>query len=355
MTQFVGNSITLPRMAAAPSSPVAGDAYYNTTANTAYVYNGTAWVDLAASGGTGGGNTIYYQTTQPTSANAGDIWYDSDDEALGDIVLTDSVSSTSTSTAATPNSVKQAYDRGTTGVTDAATAQTTANAAIPKSTVTTAGDVIYATGSAAVARLALGTAGKVLTVNAGATAPEWANAGGMTLIATATPSAATTISFTSIPNTYKHLMLIWHGMYQSINTEQFMVRLNNDNASVYSYSGYAIQSTTVSNQTNNGATGFGQLNGSTAAPIALTGTSSSPISETSKGSMMIYRYTDTGDRFVEWSQTSNKTSGASPLGPITNFIKGIYSPSSGAAVSRVDFVRSATQTITGTVYLYGVS
>jgi hypothetical protein len=60
-----------------------------------------------------------------------------------------------------------------------------AAAAIPKSTVTTAGDVIYATGSAAVARLGLGTAGQVLTVNAGATAPEWATAAGGGITASA--------------------------------------------------------------------------------------------------------------------------------------------------------------------------
>ena len=78
----------------------------------------------------------------------------------GAVQLEDSTSSTSTTKAATPNSVKTAYDL--------------ANAAIPKSLVDAAGDLIYATADNTVARLALGTAGKVLTVNSGATAPEWA-------------------------------------------------------------------------------------------------------------------------------------------------------------------------------------
>ena len=52
----------------------------------------------------------------------------------GTVQLTDSISSTSTSTAATPNSVKTAYDL-------ANTAQTTANAALPKAGGTLTGDV----------------------------------------------------------------------------------------------------------------------------------------------------------------------------------------------------------------------
>lgn len=77
----------------------------------------------------------------------------------GAVQLEDSTSSTSTTKAATPNSVKSAYDL--------------ANAAIPKSLVDAAGDLIYATANDTVARLALGTAGQVLKVNSGATAPEW--------------------------------------------------------------------------------------------------------------------------------------------------------------------------------------
>jgi len=77
---------------------------------------------------------------------------------LGAVQLSDSTSSTSTSLAATANSVKTTYDL--------------AAAAIPKSTVTTAGDVIYATGSSAVTRLGIGTTGQVLTVAAGV--PSWA-------------------------------------------------------------------------------------------------------------------------------------------------------------------------------------
>jgi len=77
----------------------------------------------------------------------------------GAVQLENSTSSTSTTTAAVPASVKSAYDL--------------ANAAIPKSLVDAAGDLIYATANDTVARLGIGTAGQVLKVNSGATAPEW--------------------------------------------------------------------------------------------------------------------------------------------------------------------------------------
>ena len=61
--------------------------------------------------------------------------------AKGVVQLTDSASSTSTTTAATPNAVKAAYDRGSLGVTNAATAQSKADAALPKAGGTITGNL----------------------------------------------------------------------------------------------------------------------------------------------------------------------------------------------------------------------
>ena len=54
MSKFLG-SVKLPSLSSAPSSPSAGQVYYNTTDNTGYIYDGTSWVDIGASGGGGGG------------------------------------------------------------------------------------------------------------------------------------------------------------------------------------------------------------------------------------------------------------------------------------------------------------
>jgi hypothetical protein len=235
-------------------------------------------------------------------------------------------------------------------VTDAATAQTTANAAIPKSTVTTAGDIIYGTGSAAVSRLALGTAGKVLTVNAGATAPEWATAasGGMTLIATATPSGATSLGFSSIPTTYKHLLIVFFDVFQSVSNGYWSVRLNNDSGTAkHEWSAQywtGASATGASNET----TSFGN-NGST-SPVGFTATAAGP--QNGMGELWIYDYANTSNnRFVRWIASGTSTGGTSQhiVTATGRYI------TTGSAITQVDFIRSSTQTITGRFLLYGVS
>lgn len=127
----------------------------------------------------------------------------------GAVQLEDSTSSTSTVKAATPNSVKSAYDL--------------ANAAIPKSTATTAGDLLYRNGST-VTRLGIGTAGQVLTVNSGATAPEWgtaASGGGMTLLSTTTLSGTST-SISVTPTGYNELRIYVTGANSSTDFSMIM-------------------------------------------------------------------------------------------------------------------------------------
>lgn len=75
----------------------------------------------------------------------------------GAVQLENSTSSTSTTTAAVPASVKSAYDL--------------ANGAIPKTLTTTTGDIIYASSANTPARLGIGTSGQVLTVSGGV--PAW--------------------------------------------------------------------------------------------------------------------------------------------------------------------------------------
>jgi hypothetical protein len=91
--------------------------------------------------------------------------------------------------------------------------------------VTAAGDLIVATGSGAVTNLAAGTAGYALTANGAGVAPTYQAipTGSRTLIASASPGAVATYTFSSIPNTYKDLYLVGVGIKFS-TTHQIYLR-----------------------------------------------------------------------------------------------------------------------------------
>ena len=138
---------------------------FDTTDTSTYLRHDGTWASVST-GSTVAGKTVTLGTTAKAvitvnGSDSGSVALPAAaTNAVGIVQLTDSTSSTSTTTAATPNSVKSAYDL--------------AAAAIPKSVGTAPGDIIYFTGSGAPARLAKGTAGQVLTMNSGATAPTWA-------------------------------------------------------------------------------------------------------------------------------------------------------------------------------------
>jgi hypothetical protein len=99
--------------------------------------------------------------------------------------------------------------------------------------ITTEGDLIVGDASGDPVRVAIGTTGQILASDGNTI--EWvtSTAGGMTLIATATPSGATSVSFTSIPTTFKQLILVADSVFQSNGGDSWGVRLNNDSTTKY--------------------------------------------------------------------------------------------------------------------------
>jgi hypothetical protein len=104
-------------------------------------------------------------------------------------------------------------------------------------TIDAAGDLLYGTGSDAATRLAIGTAGQVLAVNSGATAPEWATpVSGLTLISTTSLSGSET-SITSIPTTYKGLLVIVNNLSTDGASGVISARVNSISGGSYQFSG----------------------------------------------------------------------------------------------------------------------
>jgi hypothetical protein len=351
------NKVNLPRYSSAPSTPSEADLYYNTSDDKIYVYTGAAWVEV---GSGAGGSGVFYQSSEPSSPSDGDIWIDSDDEVASVTSVTDSTSTTSSTVAASATAVKAAYDLATTkakvsvGTTAPVTPSTgdvwvdtagtaTAINAVPLAALTGTGAMIYGASAGTAATLAIGTDSQVLSVSGGV--PAWttpAAGGGMTLIATATPSAATSVSFTSIPSTYKHLLLIVASATQSATSVSWKVRLNGS-SSGYNWATIAA-STTNNVGASNSASGLGDYSSAAVPPV---GTAATDYYRHAQSATWIYRYAEAENKTCQWwSKGYDETyTMATGFGQWRNT----------TAVNEVSLVRSSTQTITGTIYLYGVS
>lgn len=181
--------------------------------NATEVYDGSAWVGIGNSG-----DITNVGVTSPITGGgaSGSVTIGIQDATTaqkGAVQLTDSTSSTSTTTAATPNSVKSSYDL--------------ANAAIPKSTVTANGDLIYGTGSAAVTRLGIGSNGNVLTVSSGV--PAWsapAGGGSFTKITTSSFSNVASVTIDNVfSSTYKSYLVVIDDVYAATGNDDLQMQL----------------------------------------------------------------------------------------------------------------------------------
>lgn len=140
----------------------------------------------------------------------------------GAVQLTDSTASTSTTTAATPNSVKSAFDL--------------ANGAIAKSIVDAKGDIIAATAADTLSRLAVGANDTILTADStAATGMKWAApaaAGGWTSLATGNlTGTSTTVNITTTG--YKQLICYVKDVVCTTDW-YWKLQLNGDTAANYS-------------------------------------------------------------------------------------------------------------------------
>ena len=97
------------------------------------------------------------------------------------------------------------------------------------------GDIMYASGTDTIARLAKGSAAEVLTMNSGATAPEWAAAGGggLVFLSSVTLAGAANYDFESlITSTYDSYLFVINGAHIS-GANSFGAQVSTNNGSAY--------------------------------------------------------------------------------------------------------------------------
>ncbi len=211
--------------------------------------------------------------------------------------------------------------------------------------MTTTGDTIYSSSGSTPARLGIGTAGQVLTVNSGATAPEWTtvSSGGMTLIGTTSLSGAST-TISSIPSTYKHLMILVERAYTSSSDYPIAFRFSGDTGSNYN-------NKTLYGQTDANSYAYFRNDSvnATSMEIRTRTLSSVDAGKNLNVVLTVYNYASTSPRFLQGSAYS-MNSGSEV---ITTQTTGTYKGSS--AISSVTALGNGTNWSGGTFSVYGVS
>ena len=205
---------------------------------------------------------------------------------------------------------------------------------------TTLGDISYRSSTANVnTRLALGTANQQLRVNSGATAPEWFTptaAGGMVLISTTTLSGSS-VSLTSIPQTYKSLYVVIRNPRPVQDNVGFISTLNNDTGTKYK----DLRVFSSNNQT------------ASATSMFLSGTNMDNGASEGLITMLINDYTNTVTRkIVQIVAVMNNNTTLANLDFTLTY--SIYFDN--GAISRIDLLPEGVSGWTsGTALLYGVS
>jgi len=184
-----------------------------------------------------------------------------------------------------------------------------------------------------------------------------AASGGITLISETVASAISSLSLSSIPNTYKDLVLTWHGIFPSATvTSGFPMRFNN-NSTAATYQG-ALMTSSGSSTTNNrfSATDISNATNIGSAPFGwYANTASGDLQKNAAGSLTIYNYASTSKFKLYESQFYHTDQNG------TNFHwKVIGNFCDTTAISSIDVFRDAgTATFSNatntSIRLYGVS
>jgi hypothetical protein len=221
-----------------------------------------------------------------------------------------------------------------------------ATPAISPTIIDAAGDLIIGTAADTVGRLPIGTAGQVLQVNSGATAPEWANAGGSganyTLLNSGGTSltGATTITVSGISNKERLLVLVV-GASSANASSEMSIRFNADTGANYSYRGFQITAGATYDAAN-----FEPSGASTDTSYAFAKMANNAASFVG-GSLLIEGCKSTGFKNVSAVASGNANTNTHLL----RTTQGLYLGTS--AITSVSIVSSTGNFDAGTIFVYG--
>jgi hypothetical protein len=304
---------------AAITSPEEGQFAFTKDTNGLWYYDGAAWVASGATGDIEGVTAGVGITGGGTSGAVTVGIQDGTTTQKGAVQLENSTSSTSTTTAAVPASVKSAYDLASGKMTNP---------------LTTTGDTIYSSSGTTPARLGIGSTGQVLTVAGGV--PSWAtpasSKGSFSLLSTTSLSGSTT-TISGLSGYDKMFFVISNLSAAAAGNYLISVRLNTDTGANYTFAGaqalvannysqsFITQTSIKFGETPNGAAD--QMHGF----ISLTGSNS------------------TGGKMITMNSAGNN-SGFQGYGG-----GGFYNAS--AVISSISFIITGSTFDLGTIYTYG--
>lgn len=210
---------------------------------------------------------------------------------------------------------------------------------------TTLGDLAYSSSTANTnTRLPIGTSGQVLSVSGGVPAWSTPSSGSMTLLST-TSLTGSTVSLSSISQSYRDLRLEIKDVTFSTNNSEILIRYNGDTGGNYAQTAIVSQ-VGISNAINSYAA---LTSNNLTYYVAMQNTSVDAAFQ-----IDLYDYKNTTairiGRGIASYQKGYSTAGDKMLIHQASFYNNV-----GTTISSIDITMSAGTFSTGTAYLYGVN
>lgn len=207
------------------------------------------------------------------------------------------------------------------------------------------GDLYAGSAANTYTKLSVGANNTVLTADSStATGLKWGtiSAGGMTELATSTPSGVSSVSFSSISSSHKHLLITYSDVYGTVDGETLILRFNADSGTNYSWYLFTANAAT---------TGASSNQGTTEIRMSTVITSATGLENRTNGFFWIYNYAQTGySRQVSGSAEGYLNTGSARI----RYLDGHWK-NTASAINQIDLSLGSGNFSAGKITLYGVS